>query len=307
MELLPISAVTGAAAPSLATADLLNEWGHLSINGNRSGISTSHHRRDTPACGGPYRRATGSFYTIVVSLRTVGPTDFFLEGRHFAKTNLKAGGLAVYDTEANWMVEIRQPFHSFEFWMSKAAIGELVYDTGASRAGTRSDLNREQTRDPIMYYLAQALLPSMRSPACADSLFVSSLFLAAKNHLIRNYGRCFLSPASEHGVLAPWRYRLAREMISESLASDIVIEDLASACDLSPSHFARSFKRTAGITPHQWKTRCRIEKAKALLLDRNETLSGVAASCGFADQSHLGKVFSCAVGVTPGAWQRGQS
>jgi AraC-like DNA-binding protein len=38
--------------------------------------------------------------------------------------------------------------------------------------------------------------------------------------------------------------------------------------------------------------------------DRRLSLSDVAAACGFADQSHLTRVFTRMVGVTPGAWRR---
>jgi AraC family transcriptional regulator len=48
----------------------------------------------------------------------------------------------------------------------------------------------------------------------------------------------------------------------------------------------------------------RIEVAKEKLHDRRLSLSEVALACGFADQSHLTRVFTRTVGVNPGAWRR---
>jgi AraC family transcriptional regulator len=44
--------------------------------------------------------------------------------------------------------------------------------------------------------------------------------------------------------------------------------------------------------------------AQEKLRDRRLSLSDVALACGFADQSHLTRVFTGMVGVSPGAWRR---
>jgi AraC family transcriptional regulator len=46
-----------------------------------------------------------------------------------------------------------------------------------------------------------------------------------------------------------------------------------------------------------------VEKAKDLL-QGVQPLSTVASACGFADQSHVTRVFTRAVGMTPAAWRR---
>jgi AraC family transcriptional regulator len=73
---------------------------------------------------------------------------------------------------------------------------------------------------------------------------------------------------------------------------------------LSVSHFSRAFRRSMGAAPHNWLLTCRVEAAKEKLRDHRLTLSDVALACGFADQSHLTRVFTRIVGVSPGAWRR---
>ena len=68
---------------------------------------------------------------------------------------------------------------------------------------------------------------------------------------------------------------------------------------MSPNYFARLFKQTTGITPHQYVIRCRIERAKELIQRGNLPLIEIATQVGFLDQSHLNRHFKRLVGVTP--------
>ena len=72
----------------------------------------------------------------------------------------------------------------------------------------------------------------------------------------------------------------------------------------SVSHFSRAFRRTVGVAPHNWLLMHRVEVAKEKLAHSRLSLLEVALACGFADQSHLTRVFTGMVGVSPGAWRR---
>jgi AraC-like DNA-binding protein len=109
---------------------------------------------------------------------------------------------------------------------------------------------------------------------------------------------------ANRGGLAHWQERRAKERLMADLAEHPTVNELARECRISVSHFARSFRQTTGMTPHQWLTRHRVEVAKQILRDRNRELSDIALVCGFADQSHFTRVFSRAAGMPPGAWRR---
>lgn len=106
------------------------------------------------------------------------------------------------------------------------------------------------------------------------------------------------------GGLAPWQARRAQEMIAADLAGETPLAEVAAACGLSASHFARAFRKTTGLPPHAWLLQARVERAKALLRRAEGTIADVAQACGFADQSHLTRVFTHRVGLSPGAWRR---
>jgi len=92
---------------------------------------------------------------------------------------------------------------------------------------------------------------------------------------------------------------VAIEYIEDHLDSEIALEDLAATVHLSAYHFARLFKASTGLPPHQYVIARRIERAKQLLRDDDLSLAQVAARVGFWDQGHFTRHFKRLVGVTP--------
>lgn len=112
------------------------------------------------------------------------------------------------------------------------------------------------------------------------------------------------APPSTKGRLAPWQERRSKEMLLAHIDGRVGLDELAQACDLSRSHFARAFKTTTGVTPMQWLVGQRIDRAKDLLLNSVLSIEEIAHHCGFADRSHFTRVFLKAIGNAPGAWRR---
>jgi AraC family transcriptional regulator len=112
-----------------------------------------------------------------------------------------------------------------------------------------------------------------------------------------------LEPAHP-GALAPWQLKRVTAYIDAHLSEPIYISTLAEIAKLSPAHFSRGFKISAGETPHNYLTRRRIERAKMLMLTTADNLSQIACACGLADQAHLTRLFRRQVGQTPSSWRR---
>jgi AraC-like DNA-binding protein len=112
------------------------------------------------------------------------------------------------------------------------------------------------------------------------------------------------TPQLKRGGLASWQVRRALGLLEAHLDGNISPVQLAQECGLSPSHFARAFRISTGLAPHQWLLHHRVEKAKAALRDSEASLSVIALACGFADQSHFTRVFSRCAGISPAAWRR---
>ncbi|WP_353860328.1 AraC family transcriptional regulator [Azospirillum formosense] len=73
---------------------------------------------------------------------------------------------------------------------------------------------------------------------------------------------------------------------------------------MSREGYSRRFRKHHGVPPHAFALQERLNEAR-LLLRAGESIAAVAADTGFTDQSHLGRCFRRAFGVTPGRYRAG--
>lgn len=78
----------------------------------------------------------------------------------------------------------------------------------------------------------------------------------------------------------------------------VPIRTLARIHGLSPTNFAASFRKRTGLTPVEYWTRLRIEKAKSELVS-SQRLSEVAQKVGYQDELYFSRMFKKIVGVAP--------
>jgi AraC-like DNA-binding protein len=156
-----------------------------------------------------------------------------------------------------------------------------------------------------LYGLALALLPAIASPARATAAFLEYVALAIHDHVVHTYGGLPRGIPAAGGV-APWPIRRACDFIEANLADDPSIVAVSRECGISASYFARAFRASLGMTPHQWITKRRIARAKLLMSQSTETLAEISLVCGFFDQSHLGRQFLKEEGLSPAQWRRRQ-
>jgi AraC-like DNA-binding protein len=94
-----------------------------------------------------------------------------------------------------------------------------------------------------------------------------------------------------------------RDRLADELLEPPSLDELATMVGLSKYQVLRRFEKTYGVPPHAWLLQQRAERARALIR-HGESLVDAASASGFADQSHMTRVFTRQFGFTPGAWQR---
>jgi AraC family transcriptional regulator len=166
--------------------------------------------------------------------------------------------------------------------------------------------------DPIIQQLALALKLEIQTGCLSGRLYGELLGTALASRLLQNYAVSKPSLQSNANGLPQSQLKRVIDYMKANLTQDISIFDLAKLTSMSESHFSRSFKQSVGTSPYQYLLQQRVEQAKQLLekrFSRGEAppataISIIALDCGFANQTHLTKVFRQMTGMTPKAYQK---
>lgn len=122
--------------------------------------------------------------------------------------------------------------------------------------------------------------------------------------LLQSDARPFLEPprpAGPPGLTDAVRY------IRHHLHRPFSVNDLAERACMSRSTFYRHFRAAFGVTPLQYITRLRIDRARTLLRDPTHTVTDVSLDLGFRSVSHFIDTFKRHTGTTPKAYQQSHS
>ena len=246
----------------------------------------------------PYEEA----FIVILQLRDLPAHELWFDGRPIPVGHYPERAVSILDLEQRPSALLQNPFDCMHFHVSRSILDEIADDYGARRIGGLTWPHGAV--DPVTNHLGLTVLPALEHPEQGHRLFLDYAAFALNSHFAQTYGGMRSAPAPASGGLAPWQERRSKELISSRLDGDVSLAELASECRLSRSHFGRAFKKTTGHSPHVWLLRRRVDSAKRMLVESETAISEVALACGFADQSHLTKVFSKFVGATPGAWRR---
>jgi AraC family transcriptional regulator len=197
--------------------------------------------------------------------------------------------------EGNWSMDADFLFLNFDPTFMRALLE--ASDIEANRIEL---LSHSFLPDQYSEQLGRMLLREIHSSGFNTRLYAESLATTLALHLLRHYSTLQKGERSVTRDLSKTQLRQTLEYMHEYYAQDLSVAELAAAANVSPSHFARLFKRTIGMAPHEYLIACRIECAKKLLLTEDISIHEIASQCGFADQSHLTRHFQRMVGVTPG-------
>ncbi|POA20503.1 AraC family transcriptional regulator [Pseudomonas sp. FW300-N1A1] len=136
-----------------------------------------------------------------------------------------------------------------------------------------------------------------------ERLLTSSLAHEMLSHTLLNQVGLRQGLRLKGGLAAHQRRQLV-EYIDSQLAEPISLGQLAGMCALSEYHFARMFRESFGLPPHQYLLARRLAHARQLLRSTRQPLGEIALACGFASASHFTHRFRQAMHGTPGEYRQ---
>ncbi len=108
--------------------------------------------------------------------------------------------------------------------------------------------------------------------------------------------------AAEGESLRP--VRCAKQYIEEHFSEKIVLEDIAEIVGLNPVYFSVLFKEKTGENFSSYLLSVRMENAKRMLIETDETIAAIGEKTGYRDARYFSQTFAKAVGVKPALYRK---
>ncbi|MBF5004600.1 helix-turn-helix transcriptional regulator [Diaphorobacter caeni] len=169
-----------------------------------------------------------------------------------------------------------------------------IFEMTDGRA-SHAEFSQPARRDPVSAHRLLSLFRTETTPRAALSeIETDEQLLLLLQPLMEQVGKT--PPRS-----TPPGIERARTRIDDAPASPVTLHELAHMAGVSQFQLIRGFSSMTGLTPHAYLVQRRLQMARRLIAS-GATLIHAAHSAGFADQSHLTRLFVRSYGISPGRY-----
>lgn len=236
---------------------------------------------------------------VLVSLH-VGPSvavDCRRGGQRHRGTTIH-GDLEIIPPQVGGVWEIKSRDTALVIGLKLRILERIVEESGVD-PGKLQVFNRFQARDAQIEHIGWALKAEMESGYPSGRSYMDALATALAARIVRNHSSLARPARSARAAMPGRKLKLILGFIEDNLGRDLGLEEIASAADLSVSHFKTLFRKSLGVPPHQYLIRRRVERAALQLRKGTMPIGQVALENGFCHQSHLSLHIRRVMGVTP--------
>jgi len=210
---------------------------------------------------------------------------------------------SLHPCELRWSALESTPFQVMHLYLGLPLMQRASADVAGPDAGATQLREISGGSDPVVSVLLERLLDELLHRHAPSTMFVQGLASSLAVHLVRAYASETAARPPAHGGLPAFKISRAISAMQARLREDLDLGRLARGAGLSDAHFSRAFKKSTGLTPSQYFTRLRMERARRLLRETSEPVIQVGLEVGYASPSHFAQVFRREVGVQPSEYR----
>ncbi|HXT99257.1 MAG TPA: AraC family transcriptional regulator [Polyangia bacterium] len=156
--------------------------------------------------------------------------------------------------------------------------------------------------DPLCRELVSSMVAEAQAHGAAARLYVESAGVVLAQRLF-SLSRRPVTPVPRAG-LPPAVLRRAQEFLHEEMNRNPGVTELSAAVGMNVHHFSRMFKRSTGLSPHQYLGNMRLERAKRMLADGRTRIIEIACEIGYENPSQFSEFFRKRTGLSPSEFRR---
>jgi AraC family transcriptional regulator len=213
------------------------------------------------------------------------------------------GDFSITPAEAPFFARWDSDDHLLQIRIASSFLQTVATETLAMNPDWLEVIPKFRIRNPQLETIALLLLTELKQDNLGGRLYIESLANLLAVQLLRQYSTTKPHLSVYEGGLPQHQLLQVLDYIHDHLEQDIKLADLADLLGMSQFHFSHLFKQAIGIAPYQYLLKQRIERAKQLLKQTDQSVIEIAFSCGFSSHSHLSKQFRQITGLTPTAYR----
>lgn len=195
-------------------------------------------------------------------------------------------GTPIGDTGRSWQMLYFEP----------ELIASLMTDISEGRM-TQAEFSLPVMREARISQAVRQLFATLTATAHAAMVAEEQMLLLFA-HVLHQTS---MQQPAQNTQAVPTAIRHARDRIDDDPTAILSLQDLAQQSGLSRFQLLRAFAKVTGMTPHAYLLQRRLHHARRLIA-AGIPLVQVAMDSGFADQSHLTRLFVRNFGISPGAY-----
>lgn len=247
---------------------------------------------------GEFPEISGNGHGIIILTNTpdIIPAERTLDGR-FLCESVAAGDIIITPHRVGHKACWRKGGEFIFLGISPQALALATDESGTPEKFQLTP--RHATPDPLVVQIGLALKKTLEKNPVVSRLYAETMANALMVHLLENYSIRKPILREYTDGLSQRKLQQVEEYINTHLEENLGLASLANLVQISPYYFSNLFKKSTGMTPHQYVIYRRVERAKELLLKGEMTIAEIAARVGFASQSHLNLHFKRLLGITP--------